>query len=187
MNNTDTVKVTNRNNGSVGYVIPDMNNLRRQFQPNETKEITLEELTKLSYIPGGKYMLDNYLKIDNEEALDKLEMDVEPEYHLDKEGITNLLNEGSLDELLDCLDFAPAGVIELLKEVAVDTELNDNKKREAIRDKLKFDVTKAIEVKNAKMDGEQPKEEHKRRVVKEAAAEKAEEKPVRRTYKVVKN
>ena len=47
------IKVTNRDNGSVGYTIPDMGNLHRSFQSGETKEITMEELRKLSYLPGG--------------------------------------------------------------------------------------------------------------------------------------
>ena len=181
-----TVKVTNRNTGSVGYIIPDLNNLRRQFQPNETKTLSVEELEKLNYVPGGAYMLKHYLKIENEEVIQDLEMKVEPEYHLDKEGVRKLLVDGSLDELLDCLDFAPVGVIELVKDLAIELDLNDHQKREAIKNKLGFDVSKAIEVKNAREDGATAdKEEHKRRVVKEEP-EKAET-PARRAnkYKVV--
>ena len=185
MDNKKTVKVTNRNTGSVGYTIPDLNNLRRQFQPNETKELTFEELTKLSYIPGGSYILKNYLRINDKEVLKALELEVEPEYHLDKEGVLDLLNNGSLDELLDCLDFAPAGVIEMVKSLSVEIDLNDNKKREAIKDKLGFDVSKAIEIKNTREDGKEAKEEHSRRVKIEDKEESGEKKPARRTYKVV--
>ena len=39
-NGNDLVKVQNRDNGSVGYTIPDLNNLHRTYQPNETKNIT---------------------------------------------------------------------------------------------------------------------------------------------------
>ena len=41
------IKVTNRDNGVVGYSIPEMN-IRRLFQKGEIKEITMEELRKLS-------------------------------------------------------------------------------------------------------------------------------------------
>ena len=51
------IKVTNRDKGSVGYIIPDLGNLNRQFQPGETKDLTFEELQKLSWIPGGMYIL----------------------------------------------------------------------------------------------------------------------------------
>jgi hypothetical protein len=47
---------------------------------------------------------------------------------------------------LDALDFAPEGVIALIKDEAVKTNLNDMSKREAILDKTGFDVTKAIEI-----------------------------------------
>ena len=40
------VKVTNRDNGSVGYSIPDLGNLQRRFEAGETKEVTAEELRK---------------------------------------------------------------------------------------------------------------------------------------------
>ena len=41
------IKVTNRDNGTVGYRIPEMN-IRRLFQRGEVKEVTMEELRKLS-------------------------------------------------------------------------------------------------------------------------------------------
>ena len=43
------IEVKNRDNGRVGYTIPDLGNLHRTFQPQETKEIPFEELKKLSY------------------------------------------------------------------------------------------------------------------------------------------
>ena len=33
LNKNTKIKVKNRNNGSVGYTLPDMNNLRRKFYP----------------------------------------------------------------------------------------------------------------------------------------------------------
>jgi len=57
-----------------------------------------------------------------------------------------LLQHGSLDEFLDCLDFAPEGVLDLIKEYAVTLPLNDVAKRQAILDKLGFNVTVAIDL-----------------------------------------
>lgn len=143
-NGNDLVRVQNRDNGSVGYTIPDLNNLHRTYQPNETKNITMDELRKLSYVPGGMEILRNYLVILDEEAREEILSDVEPEYYLTKDGVKKLLLEGSLDALLDCLDFAPSGVIDLVKDVAVEIELNDVKKRDAILNKTGFNVTNAI-------------------------------------------
>ena len=143
-NVNDLVRVQNRDNGSVGYTIPDLNNLHRTYQPNETKNITMDELRKLSYVPGGMEILRNYLVILDEEAREEILSDVEPEYYLTKDGVKKLLLEGSLDALLDCLDFAPSGVVDLVKDVAVEIELNDVKKRDAILNKTGFNVTNAI-------------------------------------------
>ena len=145
-NEKDLVKVQNRDNGSVGYTIPDLNNLHRTYQPNETKSVTMDELRKLSYVPGGMEILRNYLVILDEEAREEILSDVEPEYYLTKDGVKKLLLEGSLDALLDCLDFAPSGVVDLVKDVAVEIELNDVKKRDAILNKTGFNVTNAINI-----------------------------------------
>ena len=51
-----------------------------------------------------------------------------------------------MSQFLDCLDFAPQGVIDTIKKVAVQIKLNDVAKRQAIKDKTGFDVTKAIEI-----------------------------------------
>jgi len=63
MEKSTLVKVLNRDNGSVVYSIPEMNGLRRVFQAGETKEVTFEELEKLSFIPGGKPLLEDSLVI----------------------------------------------------------------------------------------------------------------------------
>ena len=78
---------------------------------------------------------------------------LEPEYHYSEQDVKTLLKEGTLDQFLDCLDFAPQGIIDLIKDVAVNLPVNDMAKREAIKEKLGFDVTRAIEIKNTKYDG----------------------------------
>ena len=140
------VKVTNRDNGTVGYTIPDLGNLHRTFQSGETKEVSMDELRRLSYIPGGHQILENYLVIENEEAVQELLNQVEPEYYYSKEDIENLLLKGSLDQLEDCLNFAPEGIINLVKKMAVDLKLNDVAKREMLLKKTGFNVTSAINI-----------------------------------------
>ena len=138
------ISVTNRDKGSVGYQIPDLGNLNRQFQSGETKEIAFEELEKLSWIPGGLYILENCLVIDNEEAVKALLHKVEQEYYYTKDDVKKIMTSGTLDEFLDCLDFAPQGVLDMIKDLAVSMPLNDVQKRQAITDKLGFNVDNAI-------------------------------------------
>ncbi|MGN0992909.1 MAG: hypothetical protein ACI4PE_03220 [Bacilli bacterium] len=140
------IKVRNRDNGRVGYTIPDLGNLHRDFSVGETKEVTMEELRKLSYIPGGKVILEDCLMIENDEAIAELLGSVEPEYKYSEKEIKYLLSNGTLDQFKDTLDFAPKGVIDLIKDLAVKTELNDVAKRQVILEKTGFNVTKAIEI-----------------------------------------
>ena len=162
---TELIKVTNKGRGITGYVIPDLGNLYREFMPGETKEITMEELRKLSYIPGGKAMLKNYLLIQNEEAVTELLNEVQPEYYYTAEDVKDLLLNGSLDALKDCLDYAPAGTLDLVKKLAVELELNDVKKRDAIKEMLGFNVTKAIELeKETSAEEDKPEIKPARRV-----------------------
>ena len=59
----------------------------------------------------------NYLIIDDKSALDFLNIQPEPEYFYTDVEIKKLLLEGSLDQLEDCLTFAPNGVIDLISSV----------------------------------------------------------------------
>lgn len=144
--NETKIKVTNRDNGTVGYMIPDLNNRPRDFRPNETKEITFEELRALLSLPGGSYLLHNCFTLDNAEAVQELLGEVEPEYFYTEEKVKDLLVNGSIEELEDCLNFAPDGVIEIIKKHAVDIELNDVRKRDLICEKTELNVNKAIEL-----------------------------------------
>ena len=138
------VRVTNRDNGHVGYRIPDMNNLVRDFSANETKNITVEELKKLAYISGGPTLIRDYLIIDDAEVVREVLGEVEPEYYYTEEDVKNLLLTGSLDALKDCLEFAPKGTIDLVKKLAIEMPLNDISKRKAILDMTGFNVDAAI-------------------------------------------
>ena len=160
------VKVVNRTSGTVGYTIPDMGNLHRNYSARETKTVTFEEIEKLSFLPGGRYMLKNSLLVKDPEVIEELfpgySQEV-PEYWYDEAQVENLMKTGSLDAFLDCLDFAPEGVIEIIKKKAVEMPLNDISKCNAIRDKIGFDVLKAIEIERESKSQEEEKKISNRR------------------------
>ena len=140
------VKVTNRDSGMVGYAIPDTG-IRREFASGETKKIPVEELKQLMYVPGGEFILKNLLMVEDKELLnDTLNIETEPEYFYTEEDIVKLLREGSMDQLADALDFAPDGVIELIKSIAVNTEIPDVRKRDLISKKTGFNINSAIKI-----------------------------------------
>lgn len=141
---SDTMyNVKNRSSSVVVYRIPETN-LRREFQPGETKKIPFGELEKLTYQPGGHALLEEFLQIVDEAVTNNLNVRREVEYDMSEAQIRDLLTHGSLDAFLDALDFAPIGVIDLIKTMSVSLPLEDYNKRKALLEKTGFDVDKAV-------------------------------------------
>lgn len=143
MDSNTTYLVTNRSASVVVYSIPE-DNIRREFQPGETKKIKHGELEKLSYQSGGGLLITNYFLIRSEQAIKDLGVHTEPEYFMTEKEVIELIKTGTLDAWLDCLDFAPNGVIEMIKKLSVSVPLNDHEKRRALKEKTGFDVDAAI-------------------------------------------
>lgn len=141
----DTIyNVKNRSSSTVVYKIPETN-LRREFAPGETKRISFGELEKLTYQTGGRTLLEQFLQIMDEDVTSNLNVKREVEYDMSEAQVRDLLLKGSLDAFLDALDFAPIGVIDLIKVLAVKLPLTDLNKRRALLEKTGFDVDKAIQ------------------------------------------
>lgn len=158
-NDNKMVKVTNRSRGTVGYTIPDMGNLQRFFAHGETKVIPMEEIRKLDWTPGGAVLLRDYLKIEDADAVEEILHDVEPEYNYTEADVKEILLNGSMDQLMDTLDFAPEGVVDLIKDLAIKLEIPDVRKRNAISERTKCDISKAIEINNlSKESNDEPNE-----------------------------
>ncbi len=188
MDKNKMYEVKNRSSSVLAYSIPD-EGIKRTFQPGETKKLSFGELEKLTYQSGGQALINNYFLIKDAEVIQDLNVRTEPEYYLTEPQIVDLIKNGSVDQFLDCLDFAPAGVIELVKDLSIKVPLSDYQKRQALKDKIGFDVDAALrhieeekaEMKAASENDIEPAAP-KRRVTTEAAA------PGRRTdgkYKIV--
>lgn len=156
------IKITNRYDGMAGYEVADLG-INRLFMAGETKEVTMEEIRKLSYSIGGITLLKDFFVLDNPEAVAEILGTVEPEYFYTEEQVKELLLTGSLEALQDCLDFAPAGTIELVKKVAVETKLNDIQKRRAIQAATGFNIDTAVMI-NEETEDEKEEETKTRRV-----------------------
>ena len=163
---TDLIVVRNRNRGTTGYTLD--NNFHREFNYGESKKIPFEELKRLQYAPGGMKILNDCLVIENQEALDLLNMKVEPEYFYTPDKIEDLLFKGTYDEFADFLDFAPEGAIEIAKTIAVEKEMPDMKKREMLGEKTGVNINNAIMVNRVMNDETEKQEEKKERRVKVA-------------------
>jgi hypothetical protein len=147
-NEVKVYNVKNRSAGMVVYRIPEQG-VRRVFQPGEIKRISHAELEALSFRPGGKEIISQYLQVRNVEVLNELNITTEPEYFMDQEQVIELIKTGTLDQWIDALNFAPAGVIELIKKLSVELPVADYNKRQVLKEKLNFDVDAAIKNKVA--------------------------------------
>ena len=143
INEATKYNVKNRSSSVVVYRIPETN-LRREFAPGEVKAIPFGELEKLTFQEGGRELLENFLQIIDEAVTTNLNVNREVEYNMSEADVKNLLVSGSLDAFLDALDFAPIGVIDLIKSMAVALPLTDISKRKALKEKTGFDVDKAL-------------------------------------------
>ena len=157
-------KVTNRSSSLVFYSIPEKH-IHRKFMVGETKTIDYDELEALSFQPGGPSLIRNYLYIADAEVAAEFSGTIEPEYYLDKAGVEKLILTGTLDEFLDCLDFAPEGVIDLIKKLSVELPMSDANKARALKQKTGFDAFVAIA--NDRASKEEDDEDKELQVAKE--------------------
>lgn len=142
--NADRVfNVKNRSASVVVYRIPE-EGIRREFAPGEVKKLSFNELEKLTYQAGGRELMANFLQIQEDIVNDRLNIPRENEYYMSEEQIIELLKSGSEEAFEDCLDFAPIGVLDLVKKFAVSLPLTDTIKIRILRDKTGFDVEKAL-------------------------------------------
>lgn len=183
------VDVTNRDSGVVGYLIPDTG-VNRTFAQGETKKIPVEELKQLLYTPGGEYILKELLIVHDKNVLNEiLNIETEPEYFYTEAEVRKLLQSGSYDQLADALDFAPDGVIELIKKIAVEEEVPDTRKRDLITEKTGFNINSAIQVNHLMNTEESNGKDESNKKRRTAPLETEENKPSRRVetpnYKVV--
>ena len=136
-------RVKNRGASTVVYKIADKG-IRREFKPGQIMSISSEELEELTFQPGGTLILSQFLQIMDLDGIQAARIKTEPEYHYSEQDIAKLITSGSLDAFLDCLDFAPIGVIDLIKKMSISIPMVDIQKRKALKEKTGFDVEAAL-------------------------------------------
>ena len=136
-------RVKNRGASTVVQKIADKG-IRREFKPGQVMSISSEELEELTFQPGGTLILSQFLQILDLEGIQAARIKTEPEYHMSEADVANLIKNGSLDAFLDALDFAPIGVIDLIKKLSISIPMVDIQKRKALKEKTGFDVEAAL-------------------------------------------
>lgn len=178
------ILVKNRSASMVVITIPNRN-IRKELYPGQTIDsLTFADLEEFAGLPGGDTLLREYLLLAEKDVKDLELGEPQPEYNYGEAEIKEIMLNGSLDEFLDCLDFAPEGVIELIKVLSTSLPLTDIRKMEAIKQKTGYDVANALRhLQEEEADKNAPAENPvpQRRVNKAPAADPS--KPVRRVVK----
>jgi hypothetical protein len=94
MDKNISFSVKNRSNGKVVYSIKE-DNIRRELYPGQEITVSFKELEKLSFLPGGRELIERYLQIVNKEVTQALNITTELEYYMSEAEIKNLLLFGS--------------------------------------------------------------------------------------------
>lgn len=139
------MKVINRSDGNVVYSLPELN-IRRVFVPGESKDLSEQELNALWQIDGGASLLRNELMVQDEEWVNKTMPYAPIEYFWLIKDVDKCILEDSLELFKETLEYAPSGVIDLIKARAWQLPMTDLNKMEALKQKTGFDTLKAIEV-----------------------------------------
>lgn len=144
----DLIQVQNLVDHSVFFTDDDTRR-RFVFAEYEIKKIPAEVLRRLFYSNGGRVLLQNYLSVKNTELAREFGVQEDTiEYNWTRTDVNKMLRTGTMDELLDALDFGPEGIKDLIVSQAVAIELNDMQKRQAIFEKTGSNITHMIENKH---------------------------------------
>lgn len=189
INKNKRIQVINRSGGALGYHIPTLGVYRRWTKPGDHLNISIHELLELKTVPGGLTILRNHLLIEDEQALKILFLDetMEPEYKYGLKEVDFLLYEGTLEHLLDALDFAPTGVLDLIKNKSVNKIPNTTAKVDAINKKFSIDLNKMHELHlNKDTAVEAPEPTRRRRTAPIVETKESKQESSLPKYKVVK-
>lgn len=158
------MKVYNRSDSNITYTLPELNT-RRVFALGECKELDAKELEALWQMDGGTTIIKDYLMVDDEAWVAEHWEDAPIEYFWKSEDVRKCLVEDDLSLFQETLEYAPAGVIDLIKMLAWQIPITDLNKVEAIRQATGFDVLAAIDVMSAAKprSGPQKKERLRKR------------------------
>lgn len=148
IDDSELVPVKNMMRNEVGYTLS--NGVSRHFAPHMTIRIKAGELRDLSYESGGLDFLRNYVCVGNSDLAEEFGISNDLiEYTWTEQDVVNALTTSDLDVLLDALDFAPDGILDELRDKAVELEIADGNRIAAINKRMGVDINNMIKNKHA--------------------------------------
>lgn len=142
---TDKVRIRNLVDYPVVIITP-IHHKRWELPPNGEMEVIVADIRECSYDQGCRNVFRDYVQIKNSELAKEFGVsDDTVEYNWSDKDIVAALTTKPIDVLLDALDFAPDGIKEAILDKAVELEIPDMDRREAIGKALGVNVTNKIE------------------------------------------
>lgn len=173
LSDTDKVVIRNLVNYPVVIVTP-IHRKRWEIPPHGEMEVMVVDVRECSYDQGCRNIFRDYVQICNPELAKEFGIyeDV-VEYNWGDKEITEALTTAPIEVLLDALDFAPDGIKEAILDKAVELEISDMDRREAISNALGVNVTNKIDnARKSKTTTAATAKTAKRRVVSKSTATK---------------
>lgn len=141
------VQVSNMTDHEIGYSLT--SGVKRYIRPGVSIAVSAKELRDLRAESGGEAMIHDFLRIENKSMRKEFGIDDDLiEYDWTQKDVDDVLLNKEIDYLLDALDYAPAGIVDMIKTRAIELEIPNMNKRKAIQDKTGVNITSCIE--NAK-------------------------------------
>lgn len=139
------MKVINRSDSTVTYELPELS-VRRTFSPGEEKDITGKELETLYQQTGGYPLIKDFLLVGDRDWVLRHYPDAPIEYFWNFDDIRKCILEDSPELFSETLDYAPEGVVDVIKRLAWQLPMTDLNKVEALREKTGFDAQAATQL-----------------------------------------
>lgn len=171
INDEDKIRIRNLTRNIVVYITPSTG-IRREIAAQGSIYVSAGELRECSYDTGCSNMFHDYIQICNPTLAEELGVSSDIiEYNWKVDDIKEVLlstDDNDYNRFLDALDFAPAGIRQNIVDMAVELEVPDMRRREAIKQAMNVDITRMIENKHAmQADSE---EESKQKTTKRRAS-----------------
>lgn len=148
IDDSEIVPVKNMMRHEVGYTLT--SGIARHFAPRMTIRVKAGELRDLSYESGGLDFLRNYVCVGNSNLAEEFGISNDLiEYTWGEKEVVEALTTADIDVLLDALDFAPDGILEELRDKAVELEIADGNRIAAINKRMGVDINNMIKNKHA--------------------------------------
>lgn len=171
LSDTDKVIIRNLVNHPVVIVTP-IHKKRFDLPPHGEMEVMVVDVRECSYDQGCRNMFRDYVQICDPELAKEFGVyeDV-VEYNWGDKEITEALTTAPIEVLLDALDFAPDGIKEAILDKAVELEIPDTRRREAISEALGVNVDNKIKNKRDSQTSAEPVAKKTRRRVSSNSSE----------------